>query len=420
MAFNLLEAVRSYVSPSLIDRASNQFGESGSSISKGIAALIPTMLAGFISRAERGDGDGLLRDAHEAADSNVLNNLSELPETGVGSFLSGGIDRLRGMFGGQSDNIISSVTNFAGIKNTTAQGLLGLLAPLGLGVLGRHARENNLSAGGLTSFLSSQKSAVMSALPAGFSLGNLFDGDRERDRDRTTANVGRTENLRTEHVDHHTEKRGGNNWLWWLLLAAGIAALLWYFTSDGCNRDDVDDDTVATTTAPVTTDTTTTTTTTTTGTRESTRVRLANGEELNAYRGGVEDQLVACLNDAGCTAGNDRWFDFDNINFETGSARLTSESQQQVANIAAILKAYPNAKIKIGGYTDKTGNDADNKRLSQQRADAVMAAIKSAGATAGQLVGAEGYGSEFAKVDAAASDEERRSDRRIAVQLREK
>lgn len=417
MAFNLLEAVRNYVSPDLINKASNQFGESQTDISKGISALIPTMLAGFISRAEKGDGDGLLRDAHEAADSNVLNNPSELPETGVGSFLSGGWDRLRGMFGGQSDNVISSITNFAGIKNTTAQGLLGLLAPLGLGVLGRHARENNLSAGGLTSFLSSQKSSVMSALPAGFSLGSFFDGDRGHATATTIPH--RTENLRTEHVEAHGKKHKESNWLWWLLLAAGIAAALWYFTSDGCNREDADD--VATTTG-ITTDTTTnvTTTTATTGTRESTRVRLANGEELDAYRGGVEDQLVACLNDAGCTAGNDRWFDFDNINFETGSARLTAESGQQVTNIANILKAYPNAKIKIGGYTDKTGNDADNQRLSQQRAEAVMNAIKSAGGTAGQLVGAEGYGSQFAKVDAAASDEDRRADRRIAVQLREK
>ena len=58
--------------------------------------------------------------------------------------------------------------------------------------------------------------------------------------------------------------------------------------------------------------------------------------------------MVACLNDAGCTAGTDKWFDFDNINFETGSARLTAESQAQVKNIAAILNAYPKVVIKIG------------------------------------------------------------------------
>jgi outer membrane protein OmpA-like peptidoglycan-associated protein len=149
-------------------------------------------------------------------------------------------------------------------------------------------------------------------------------------------------------------------------------------------------------------------------------VKLADGTEIDAYKGGIEDRLVACLNDAACIAGKDQWFDFDNLNFETGSARLTAESIAQVRNIVAILKAYPAAKIKIGGYTDKVGNDADNKKLSQDRADAVMAEIKKEGANAAQLVGAEGYGEELAKVAETASDEERRVDRRISVQLREK
>jgi outer membrane protein OmpA-like peptidoglycan-associated protein len=41
----------------------------------------------------------------------------------------------------------------------------------------------------------------------------------------------------------------------------------------------------------------------------------------------------------------------------------------QLSNLAAILKAFPAANIKIGGYTDKTGNEDFNKsyRLSGQR-----------------------------------------------------
>jgi outer membrane protein OmpA-like peptidoglycan-associated protein len=112
------------------------------------------------------------------------------------------------------------------------------------------------------------------------------------------------------------------------------------------------------------------------------------------------------------------WFDFDNLTFETGSASITKESQAQINNIAAILNAFPQAKFKVGGYTDKTGDAATNKKLSQQRADAVVAAIRAAGGKAEQLLGAEGYGSEFATVPATASDEERKKDRRIAISVR--
>lgn len=153
---------------------------------------------------------------------------------------------------------------------------------------------------------------------------------------------------------------------------------------------------------------------------ESIKVKLPNGTELNANKGGIEDKLVAFLNDANSKGGKDVWFDFDNLNFEQGKAVITKESEPQVANIAAILAAYPKLKIKVGGYTDKSGDAAINKKLSQQRADAVLASLKNLKVNEQQLLGAEGYGSEFAKAAADAPEEERKKDRRISIGVREK
>ena len=112
----------------------------------------------------------------------------------------------------------------------------------------------------------------------------------------------------------------------------------------------------------------------------------------------------------------ERWFNFDDLNFEFGTTTLTAESQRQLDNIAAILKAFPDAKIKVGGYTDKKGDDAQNKKLSDDRAKAVKKALTDAGVGA-QVTEAEGYGEEFATVDENASDEERLADRKTAVRL---
>lgn len=142
---------------------------------------------------------------------------------------------------------------------------------------------------------------------------------------------------------------------------------------------------------------------------------MPGGVELDAYKGGIEDKLINFLNDANSVAGKDVWFDFDNLNFETGSAKITAESQAQVNNISAVLKAYPTLAVKIGGYTDVTGDAAANKKLSQERADAVVAALKATSSAASQIVGAEGYGAEFAKAAADAPDSEMAKDRRIAV-----
>ncbi|HEY1020681.1 MAG TPA: OmpA family protein, partial [Flavisolibacter sp.] len=336
---------------------------------------------------------------------------------GMESVVSNGINWMQNSFGDAGNNVVSAISEYAGIKSSSARGLFGMLVPVGLGVLGRHAQETNLSAQGLSAYLADQKPSIMNALPAGLNLGFLF-ADQPATAHATAAQT-LSETRRTETV--HEEKR--TNWLPWLLLALGAIALIYFLTRNSGDSDDVtvvNADTTAVTSTTTDTSTMVTPPVAAMPARESTQVQLAGGTTINAFRGGVEDQLVTCLNDAACTPGTDRWFDFDNINFETGSARLTDSSQVQVQNIAAILKAYPNAKIKIGGYTDKTGNDADNKRLSQQRAEAVLNAIKAAGANAAQLVGAEGYGSEFAKMPPTASDEERKTDRRIAVQLREK
>ena len=137
------------------------------------------------------------------------------------------------------------------------------------------------------------------------------------------------------------------------------------------------------------------------------KVQLPGGIEIDALKGGIEDKLVAFLNDANSQPGKDVWFDFDNLNFKTNSAEITSESGVQVQNIVAILKAYPKLKIKIGGYTDKTGDSAANLALSQQRADALFAALTKMSANPAQLTGAEGYGSQYAKAAADAPDSEK-------------
>lgn len=156
--------------------------------------------------------------------------------------------------------------------------------------------------------------------------------------------------------------------------------------------------------------------------RQLTEISLPDGTKLKAYPGGIEDQLVKFIQSDEYKNGTndtlkDKWFNFDDLNFEKGKSELVAESQRQLNNIVAILKAFPDVKIKIGGYTDKTGNDAVNLKLSDDRAKAVKAALEKAGVKPEQVPEAEGYGSKFAEVPATASDEEREKDRKTSVRL---
>jgi len=91
------------------------------------------------------------------------------------------------------------------------------------------------------------------------------------------------------------------------------------------------------------------------------------------------------------------------------------KSGEQINNIAEIMKGYPKVKIKLGGYTDNTGNEAKNMTLSQNRADAVKAALVDKGIAADRIV-TEGYGIQH-PVASNDTPEGRAQNRRIALRV---
>lgn len=81
-----------------------------------------------------------------------------------------------------------------------------------------------------------------------------------------------------------------------------------------------------------------------------------------------------------------------NIFFDTGSAILLRKSYAELRRIAAFLKANPDVKVEIAGHTDSVGDDASNRALSQNRANAVLYYLQDQTGDTGARLQAKGYG----------------------------
>src|SRR5690242_13451874 len=60
------------------------------------------------------------------------------------------------------------------------------------------------------------------------------------------------------------------------------------------------------------------------------------------------------------------------IKFKTGKAEIDPSCDKTMTAIAAIMADYPGFHVQVDGHTDNAGNPETNRKLSQDRAEAVV------------------------------------------------
>jgi outer membrane protein OmpA-like peptidoglycan-associated protein len=398
MASSLLESLGAYVTPDLIARLGSALGESPGSVSKGMGAVLPALLAGVADRSQDPSDFRQLFSliSDPSNDGSALRDPSGLVKAlnGGGSLAGLGSRLLTLLFGGRTDAIAQAVAQYAGVSSSSASSLIRLGAPLVLGLLGDRVRREGLGANALAALLGSQRGAIASALPG--ALASVLGPAAPRT----------VEPPRVAPRSYEPERRGAPRWL--LPLAIGLALLagLWSVLRGG------DEDRVAER-APAITEPAPPPVAAPPPTAAVVRRSLPNGVQITFPNTSLENQVVSFLADSGRSL--DTWFNFDRVLFETDSAALKPSSREQLANVAEILKAYPSVQVKVGGYTDNTGNPATNLELSRARANSVRDELVAHGVAANRIE-AEGYGQER---PVATNDTEagRAQNRRIAMRV---
>jgi outer membrane protein OmpA-like peptidoglycan-associated protein len=109
--------------------------------------------------------------------------------------------------------------------------------------------------------------------------------------------------------------------------------------------------------------------------------------------------------------------DFKNILFDYGKATIRHESDSILIRAARVMnEQIPNSQFNVDGYTDSKGSVAVNKRLSGQRAMAVVNALVAAGVDKSRLK-VRGFGKENPICDNK-TDAGRQCNRRVELSIR--
>ena len=405
---------------SIISGVGEKFGLGNKS-----GALLAALL-GLMTNRDRGGFAGFLDMFRNAGLSDTVDSWIT---TGENTPLSG--EQVESALG---EGTVRELADQAGTDTANTSSALGYLIPNVVDRLtpdGEVPDETSLLSK-IGGYLSGLGGAVAGGLgAAGAAVGGAFDRV-----DAAADSVGDKAALAYNRADDAVDGDSGGSMLKWLLpliILVLLVALGWAFcrkaeapvTNSNANTNVNRANTNAANTTNVNAVNTNTANAnaanTATADRKLAEVALPDGTKLQAYPGGIEDQLIKFIQSDEYKNGTadslkNKWFDFDDLRFVFNKTELVPESKRQLDNIVAILKAFPDVKMKIGAYTDKTGKDADNKKLSDDRAKAVKAALDKAGVGA-QVPEAEGYGEEFATVAETASDKEREADRRTAARL---
>jgi hypothetical protein len=244
MATNLVSYMMQFLTPEMIGRIAGALGLNRSDAQSGVSAGVPAMLAAFGGLADKPGGAQSLVNTIKQQ-SGVLDNFaSMIGGNNQSSFIERGSSLLTSLLGSHDQAALTgAVSRFAGLGQNKAGSLLGMLAPVVMGLIGRQIGTRGVDVGSLTSLLASQKEQIAQALPNG--MGELLDrtglssgleSAAAQVRRATTAATGQfaqySSSPRSTGPANERAPRGatsgGVNWAYWAIPLIVLGGLLQY------------------------------------------------------------------------------------------------------------------------------------------------------------------------------------------------
>ena len=377
----LLDHLRSVFTATATGELAKTTGEIPAATQKAMDALLPVISTGITNYGQTSQGAAtlvrLLTSTSFATDPSV----GQLVDTDAHRITAAksGNDLLGRLFPDRPERLAESVASYSGVGSASARTITGLVMSVLMGFLHKQVKNRSLTEGQLATLLRGETDTLRGLVPVALlgSLGWFLGTD------------ARPTPVRTETVAQPTQDRAGVTPWWRWLLYILIPLLLLFLLLRTCKSKEPQQQ--AGTVTPMVTDTVTTDTVASdldgneasAGPAVRVGVDLPGGRKLNIVENSFNYSLAQFLATKGGKV--PKVFTFDNLTFESNSARITEQARPNVDDLLQIMQAYPTLQIRIEGNTDSTGDDAINDPLSGERAEAVKQALIKGGIAASRV-----------------------------------
>jgi OOP family OmpA-OmpF porin len=410
---NLFGELKELLLGDVANKASNLLGEKEDKVKTAIEGLIPTFVGGLMKRASNEAGATTLMNVVKKGnhDGSIIEQIGNLVNNkdSFAQVVEKGNGLVSMLLPDKKSSIATMISQFAGVRNSSATSLLSIVAPIVVGKLGKMVATQNLDKAGLANTLLDQRSILLDETPENLQtkmidvLGlSTFLSEEIKPVQFAPGGI-KANGIPTPPVNKPTEHRevtysnkdyegeGGSGmsipkWLLPTVLIAVVLGGIGYFAStydwsslssssvepDSAQLEQVTnakidttnltkdsaavkgDSSAAAVTVPATT---------------AIGISLPNGQKVDLTEGSFNFKFAKYLTDSSAKANQS--FTFDNLNFESNTNTLVAGSEKTVQDLAKIMSAYPRVQVKLTGYTDNTGDSLQNRKLSFKRAFAV-------------------------------------------------
>ncbi len=186
---SLMDFVSQQIGNDQVDQIANQLGASKEQTENAIGMALPTLLGAVARKADNESGVAEIDDALNDHDGSIFESLGSV--LGGGAQEAPGIQALGGsgagdllgnILGGRQQRVETGIGKASGLNGGQVASLLGMLAPVVMGAIGKKKRSENMDRGGLAGMLRGEKETMEKQASGGL-LAGLLDQDGDGDFD---------------------------------------------------------------------------------------------------------------------------------------------------------------------------------------------------------------------------------------------